>query len=1299
MRIAELSTPELRRGHADSQPQHQPPSQSHQLLISQIESSIKQIENLSPEKLSPDTVSADLRRFSTKLSQLAPFPNSLKLLIWKLSYRLWNACVDLSNAASLRSLSASRAEDHAKLRHVAADLLFISGDVSGVPSPVIKSASFYLKTGLIWHDLRSFDLASSCFERATDIVSKIDIEKVSDCGERKLLLDLSIARSKTAWDVSDRNVAIALLNRAKSLLFGSPDHHKALANQFLAFGKTALAKSEIQDLNDALKLMNEALDLYEKGLRVARTREEIMELKDLRSKTLRFISAVHLQMNEFESVIKCVRVLREGCESGDHHPSLSVLAMKGWLGLGKYAEAEKELRGMVVNKGIPEGVFVSAVEAYFQAAGTAGAETAKGVFLGLLGRCHVSASSAVRVAHRVIGDAGEGSRIRAKVVAELVSDERVVALFNGDAAAQQRTAMHSVLWNCGAEHFRSKDYETSAEMFEKAMLYIPFDIESRILRAKGFRVLCLCHLGLSQLDQAHEYINEAEKLEPNIASAFLKFKIFLQKKDQNGATNQIQAMATCLDFTPNFLSLAAHEAVACHVLAVAVASLSSLLSFYTPGKSMPATEVVVLRTLVTILTQEPGNEDEALKFLKRVHNRASELGPDSFFGTGEVGRRERNWFAVTSWNLGTKTGKEKNYELCGEFLRLASEFYGLLVDGQVEENMVYKSLILSVSAIIASENQRKTTLNESEVKQAQELLDRAGKMQILKTTSAGNQLIGDQFSTTESDLFFIYTFCAYEIHGRLNDLSSQLKLVKNFATSKACNHKNLLQIGISASQPPRTNPEVAVFALNECLSSFLSSSTADYQSVALIVRKLIGVTSIHKGDADDDAVYGMYKQAYRVMVGLKDGEYPTEEGKWLAMTAWNRASLPVRLGQIDVARKWMDVGLQLAKHVHGMETYRACMEDFINGFEKRFSAPSFKSCSKELGFKSYYVNHSPHHPSLFPKPPPLPPFPLPSHPILPTRNFPPPKTFLIPQFSFPNPLISPTNYQKPNSHSSSPSSLQSLAFTLPSSASESAASAPEQVSDKINLESILVSIDDFFNRNPFFVAGCTFVWLVVIPLVRAYLRKYKFVLVIDAFRKLRDDPNAQLLDIRDEKNLGYLKSPNLKILNKCTVQVPFSEEYEAGFVKRVLEKLGNPAETVVCVLGSFDGISIKVAELLFKHGFKEAYAIKGGVGGTKGWLESQETLLPPSMHIYPKKKVKTSQETVTNGGVVRGKVESNGAATTTYLSAGESQTTDNGRTTKATDSVSIVKNGSRSSSPYPSYQDLKPPSSPTPSKP
>lgn len=38
------------------------------------------------------------------------------------------------------------------------------------------------------------------------------------------------------------------------------------------------------------------------------------------------------------------------------------------------------------------------------------------------------------------------------------------------------------------------------------------------------------------------------------------------------------------------------------------------------------------------------------------------------------------------------------------------------------------------------------------------------------------------------------------------------------------------------------------------------------------------------------------------------------------------------------------------------------------------------------------------------------------------------------------------------------------------------------------------------------------------------------------------------------------------------------------------------------VEGSFDDNSLKVAELLFKNGFREAYAIRGEVKGKNGWL-------------------------------------------------------------------------------------------------
>lgn len=80
-----------------------------------------------------------------------------------------------------------------------------------------------------------------------------------------------------------------------------------------------------------------------------------------------------------------------------------------------------------------------------------------------------------------------------------------------------------------------------------------------------------------------------------------------------------------------------------------------------------------------------------------------------------------------------------------------------------------------------------------------------------------------------------------------------------------------------------------------------------------------------------------YKQAYRVMVGLKEGKYPSEEAKWLAMTAWNRAALPLKLGQVETAKKWMSMGLEVAAKVPGMQMYSSCMEEYLGGFGKKFN--------------------------------------------------------------------------------------------------------------------------------------------------------------------------------------------------------------------------------------------------------------------------------------------------------------------------------------------------------------------------
>lgn len=258
----------------------------------------------------------------------------------------------------------------------------------------------------------------------------------------------------------------------------------------------------------------------------------------------------------------------------------------------------------------------------------------------------------------------------------------------------------------------------------------------------------------------------------------------------------------------------------------------------------------------------------------------------------------------------------------------------------------------------------------------------------------------------------------------------------------------------------------------------------------------------------------------------------------------------------------------------------------------------------------------------------------------------------------------------------------------------------EPVSDKINIESILISIDDFFNRNPFFVAGVTFVWLVVVPLAQDYLKKFKYIPALDAFRKLKNDPNVQLLDIRNSQSISYLGSPNLKILMKNTVQVEFSEGKEEEFVKEVLKKLGDPGNTIICILDNFDGNSLKVAELLFKSGFKEAYAIKGGLRGKDGWQEIQEKYLPPSTHVYIRKKGK--RKTAQKLDVSRERIDeksSDDMMDGTSIPLDEDTSSQNGYVKPIGAAPKANLQSEKPLSPYPNYPDMKPPSSPTPSQP
>ncbi|KAL5220384.1 hypothetical protein ABZP36_025097 [Zizania latifolia] len=929
MKISELS-PEYR----------QPPP--HAGLVTDLNKVVTDVESFATSASSPEKLAADLRRILANLASAASsssFTEAFTVQIWRLGTRLWNAVVDRANSNALAGGPAALAAE-AEIRQAAPELLLLAGIPDGVPSAAAKVASFFHRAGLAWLDLGRVDLASACFEKATPLVSAAATEE-----DRGVLLEINLARARAASDSGDQALAVALLSRSKSLAAASPEGAKSLAQGYLSIGEATLSRKYSNTAVEASSLFTEALDLCEKAASPSGATPKTPNIEGLKGRCLRFLALERLGAQDYEGVLRCIRVSRSSMGLEEEHPSIGVMAMRAWIGSGNVAEAEKELERLMANALATENVCVSAAEVYLAAAGP---EVARKVLIALAARCRAGgAAAAVRVVKQVI-DGGGGGTGRARAIAELVSDERVVALFDGPANSHERGTMHALLWSCGTEHFHSKNYDTSADLIERSMLYVSRDEESRSRRADCFRVLSLCHMALQHLDRALEFINEAYKVEPNIKCAFLKVKIHLQKEEEDKAIEQMKTMVGCVDFNPEFLTLTAHEALACKSVRVAVASFTFLLGLYSAGRPMPMPEVAVLRNLIELLSRVPGTETEILKYSRCAKQRMADLGVESFFGSGIVGVRELNWFADTSWNLGLTVSKEKKYNFGAEFFELAAEFFGSS-NTECDGNWptVCKALIMSVTAMLNAEELNNSPLSDSEIKKGVEMLSRAGKL--LPLISPSVPVASDQLEA--NNFLYLHTFNSYQLFGRMGTpaYSQQLQLVKSFASSKACTPDHLLKFGVTASKGALPNLLVAEFALKASITAALASQSPNYRVISCALRKLACLAGLQDlNGSKSDAAYDVFRQAYQIVVGLRDGEYPAEEGQWLATTAWNMSCLPARLRQAKVARKWMKMGLDLARHLDSMKERIPFMQKYFEDFQ-RMSGDEPDECSQEDG--------------------------------------------------------------------------------------------------------------------------------------------------------------------------------------------------------------------------------------------------------------------------------------------------------------------------------------------------------------
>ncbi|KAI4963130.1 hypothetical protein ZWY2020_019676 [Hordeum vulgare] len=262
--------------------------------------------------------------------------------------------------------------------------------------------------------------------------------------------------------------------------------------------------------------------------------------------------------------------------------------------------------------------------------------------------------------------------------------------------------------------------------------------------------------------------------------------------------------------------------------------------------------------------------------------------------------------------------------------------------------------------------------------------------------------------------------------------------------------------------------------------------------------------------------------------------------------------------------------------------------------------------------------------------------------------------------------------------------------------------------------------------EPLLRGRVVFVWLVLVPLAQDYFRKQGR----GRPRRLPqapDVPDARLLDIRRATACGSWRRPTSGSSRRAP-QVEFDEEDEKGFLGR-------------CSPGSRTRPTPSSASLTtpVQQWFQRGICNQRGLRGPDGWQAIQENYLPPSVQCFHGKEEQTLTHTDvrdgelltspnstlvnTSNGTKDGHEELNGSypdlkppssptpskpgraegkeelLTSTGSSlVNTSNATKDGRE-EPNASTLVTKHPRRPLSPYANYPDLKPPSSPTPSKP
>ncbi len=292
------------------------------------------------------------------------------------------------------------------------------------------------------------------------------------------------------------------------------------------------------------------------------------------------------------------------------------------------------------------------------------------------------------------------------------------------------------------------------------------------------------------------------------------------------------------------------------------------------------------------------------------------LGIDVAFGQDEA-RREASlkYLADVAWNCGRDVGQRGQHDLWTLFFDICYDLNTYREDTEEVRKSRRVSRIMAAVSII--ENDQK---EQQELQQARERLEEANCLsQALPSSSNSAPDPMNQLLVLLTARCFVAlgddNALACCVASVCHDSHANARIFEQLAT--VCLNQSESVSTVSSESRARRN-EMATSLLHSAVDHRLSCKNPDLTEIAVTLRELISA-EVSRGELGNRS----FKALSRA-VGLikeKGDDYPSDERRWLAALAWDRAQMLGRTSRKAEARRWAQSSIDIASSDAALATY------------------------------------------------------------------------------------------------------------------------------------------------------------------------------------------------------------------------------------------------------------------------------------------------------------------------------------------------------------------------------------------